>query len=605
MCDTTTVKDTVQELLNFLDSSDSAMREELVLKIAILAERFATDIQWYVDVVLTLIKSAGDFVSDEIWYRVIQIITNQGDDLQKYAAQTVWTALQVEQNPHRTFVKIAGYILGEFGHTIAEDPGSGANDQLSMLQKHYAQGDVEVRALLLNTYVKLAHTFGEIAAQVSDILINATTAMDQEMQQRSVEYLALGQFDGVKTTVLEMMPHFTERESIVQKALQKGNLETAVSMPAAGTAAGARSASASVDDADAGMAQMSVSAPPPPQPAAAADLLGMGDEELPAAPAPVPDTLAADLLDGLGGLGSAPAPAPPPPAGGADDLLGLMDGPPAPASAPPAAAGGMDDLLGAMGGPPATAPAPAPAGGQSPQFTSLCLRNEGVLHEDATLQIGVKMEFQGHQGRLALYFGNKTAAPLVSVATQYSPSPALNVSSSPMPAMVNPRAQAQQMLNVECLAPYGEPVQIALRFGTASGQQQLVLPIPIPATKFLQPLTVDGPEFFRRWKGLEGKEKQEVFKLASNPLDAAKVEATLAGGIHFALLKGVDPNAANFVAAGWLATKGGAPQADVASVLARLEVNSAAGMCRLSVRSSDSALNDSLSKLIQSQLGTP
>ena len=32
----------------------------------------------------------------------------------------------------------------------------------------------------------------------------ASTAMDQEMQQRSVEYLALAQFDGVKTAVLEM-----------------------------------------------------------------------------------------------------------------------------------------------------------------------------------------------------------------------------------------------------------------------------------------------------------------------------------------------------------------------------------------------------------------
>ena len=32
-------------------------------------------------------------VSEEIWYRVVQIITNQGDDLQRYAAQEVWHAL--------------------------------------------------------------------------------------------------------------------------------------------------------------------------------------------------------------------------------------------------------------------------------------------------------------------------------------------------------------------------------------------------------------------------------------------------------------------------------------------------------------------------------
>ncbi|KAL1523477.1 hypothetical protein AB1Y20_018415 [Prymnesium parvum] len=601
MCDTSSVKDTVQELLNFLDTSDSAMREELVLKIAILAERFATDNQWYVDVVLSLIKGAGDFVSDEIWYRVVQIITNQGDDLQKYAAKTVWTALSAEVVPHRTLVKVAGYVLGEFGYTIADEPGSGAQEQLALLQKLYTQADVQVRALLLNTYVKLAHTFAEIAPQVKEILEAASTAMDQEMQQRSVEYIALSQFESLKEKVLEVMPHFTERESIVQKALQKGNLENAVNMPAA--SAGTRSAAASVDDSD--PPSYSAARAPARAPAPAEDLLGMDDG--PSASAPV-DSLANDLLEGLGGLGSSPSP--PQPTSSADDLLGLMGGPPAPTPTPtlPSGGGGLDDLLGGIGDAPAPpsapAPAPAPTGGPTPQFTALCLRNDGVLHEDANLQIGIKMEFQGHQGRLALYFGNKTTAPLVSVATQYSPSPALNVVTSPLPAMVNPRAQAQQMLNLECLGPYGEPIQLALRFSTASGPQQLMLPLPLPATKFLQPLTVDGPEFFRRWKGLEGKEKQEVFKLATNLLDAARVQATLGNGMRFALLTGVDPNPANYVASAWLATKGCSPQADAASVLARVEVNSAAGMCRLSVRSSDPAFNQTLSKLLHSQLGS-
>ena len=126
----------------------------------------------------------------------------------------------------------------------------------------------------------------------------------------------------------------------------------------------------------------------------------------------------------------------------------------------------------------------------------------------------------------------RTTSPLVSVATQYSPSAALAVQPGPMPAMVNPRAQAQQVLRFECGAPYGEPVQLALRFGTAAGQQQLVLPLPLPPTKFVQPLTVDGPEFFRRWKGLEGKEKQEVFKLGTNPLNPAKVEGALGAGMQ-------------------------------------------------------------------------
>lgn len=38
----------------------------------------------YVDVILQLIEEAGDFVSDDIWYRVVQFVTNN-DDLQVLA----------------------------------------------------------------------------------------------------------------------------------------------------------------------------------------------------------------------------------------------------------------------------------------------------------------------------------------------------------------------------------------------------------------------------------------------------------------------------------------------------------------------------------------
>ena len=37
-----------------------------MLKIAILAEKFATDYSWYVDVILNLIRVAGDYIADEV-----------------------------------------------------------------------------------------------------------------------------------------------------------------------------------------------------------------------------------------------------------------------------------------------------------------------------------------------------------------------------------------------------------------------------------------------------------------------------------------------------------------------------------------------------------
>ena len=66
-----------------------------VLKVAILAEKYAVDYSWYVDTILNLIRIAGDYVSEEVWYRVIQIVINR-DDVQGYAAKTVF-----EVTPHK------------------------------------------------------------------------------------------------------------------------------------------------------------------------------------------------------------------------------------------------------------------------------------------------------------------------------------------------------------------------------------------------------------------------------------------------------------------------------------------------------------------------
>jgi AP-2 complex subunit alpha len=93
MCDCSNSEDIVLEMLTYLETADHSIREEMVLKVAILAEKYATDYKWYVDVILNLIPLASDYVSEEVWHRVIQIVINR-DDVQGYAAKTVFEALQ-------------------------------------------------------------------------------------------------------------------------------------------------------------------------------------------------------------------------------------------------------------------------------------------------------------------------------------------------------------------------------------------------------------------------------------------------------------------------------------------------------------------------------
>lgn len=72
---TCVVQNQNRELTTNLATADAAIREEMVLKIAVLAERYATDLRWYVDTVLQLIHLAGDYVADDVWHRVVQVRT--------------------------------------------------------------------------------------------------------------------------------------------------------------------------------------------------------------------------------------------------------------------------------------------------------------------------------------------------------------------------------------------------------------------------------------------------------------------------------------------------------------------------------------------------
>ena len=65
---------------------------------------------------MQLLAIAGDYVTDDIWHCVVRIVTNR-QDLQRYAAEAMYRALQ-PVHVHETAVKVAAYILGEFGYLL-------------------------------------------------------------------------------------------------------------------------------------------------------------------------------------------------------------------------------------------------------------------------------------------------------------------------------------------------------------------------------------------------------------------------------------------------------------------------------------------------------
>ncbi|XP_073914083.1 AP-2 complex subunit alpha-1 isoform X1 [Castor canadensis] len=582
MCDRSNAKQIVSEMLRYLETADYAIREEIVLKVAILAEKYAVDYSWYVDTILNLIRIAGDYVSEEVWYRVLQIVTNR-DDVQGYAAKTVFEALQAPAC-HENMVKVGGYILGEFGNLIAGDPRSSPPVQFSLLHSKFHLCSVATRALLLSTYIKFINLFPETKATIQGVLRAGSQLRnaDVELQQRAVEYLTLSSVAStdVLATVLEEMPPFPERESSILAKLKRKK------GPGAGSALDDGRRDPSSNDINGGVepTPSTVSTPSP-----SADLLGLRAAPPPAAP-PAPASAGNLLVDVFSdGPAAQPSLGPTP----EEAFLSELE-PPAPESpmallADPA---------------PAADPGPEDIGPPIPEAEELLnkfvCKNNGVLFENQLLQIGVKSEFRQNLGRMYLFYGNKTSVQFQNFSpTVVHPGDLqtqLAVQTKRVAAQVDGGAQVQQVLNIECLRDFLMPPLLSVRFRYGGAPQSLTLKLPVTINKFFQPTEMAAQDFFQRWKqlSLPLQEAQKIFK-ANHPMDAEVTKAKLLG-FGSALLDNVDPNPENFVGAGIIQTK-----ALQVGCLLRLEPNAQAQMYRLTLRTSKEPISRHLCELLAQQ----
>lgn len=508
MCDSSNARPIVNELLRYLQSADYGIREEMVLKIAILAEKYATEYQWYVDISLRLISMAGDHVSDEVWQRIIQIVTNN-EELQTYAAANVLDYLKANQC-HETLVRIGGYILGEFGHLIADNPGCSPIEQFLALQSKFNGSSSSTKAILLSSYIKFVNLFPEIKPQLLNVFRSYSRALDPELQQRACEYLAIATLpsDDLLRTVCDEMPPFPERTSALLSRLHKKHAGTSDK----------RTWVIGGKDANQDKKEFNLT-------------LNSGLKRSFTTNGAVTPTTA-------NGDRSAITPS--------QELVGLEFEVEKKKSVPNLASAAHLSPDWRIG------------------FNRLLLRMEGVLYEDIQIQVGLRSEYRGHVGCIILYYTNKATTPITSLTTTFDnpskPQLVLNTANIPEPTL-DADSQTQQMIMTECHNVFEKSPTIRISY-LAGALQAVTLQLPIVITKFMEPVQLSAEDFFKRWRQIGGapREHQLVFGVM-NPqtrrIDPARVKR-IVEGFRWGILEGVDPNQKNFVGASVLhSTDGG------------------------------------------------
>ncbi|RDX55850.1 Adaptor protein complex AP-2 alpha subunit [Lentinus brumalis] len=550
MCDTDNSELVVGELLRYLKVADYGLREEMVLKIAILTEKYANTYKWYVDTILELLSAAGDHVGEEVWYRVVQIVTNT-EDLQAYAAKVVMEYLK-SPSSHESLVKIGGYILGEYGHLIANEPGYSPIEQFQVLHSKSQFCMAPTRALLLSTYIKWVNIFPEIKPQLVNVFDRYRHVLDVELQQRACEFYALAlrpEEDELLQNVCEEIPPFPPRESALLNRLHKKQGDTEDKR------------TWTIGDKETNLAR---------QPSKLLRKPTTKVETNGTIPSATGD-ISSDITSSLIGL----------------DLTS------SPTAMDPSAALAEKGIPRLTVGP-----------NVDRWFDKLLYSAEGVLYEDVQIQVGLKSRYHGTLGQVAVYVGNKMSAPLTSFTTTlHNEEPeALSVSFVKIaPSTLAPRTQIQQIIQVECKKLFKTPPILVVSF-LAGSHQTIAVRIPIVITKFLEGVKLGATDFFERWKLIGGppREAQSVFPIAldaTGHIDVAR-QRQVVSGYGFQVLEGVDPNPSNVVGASILHT---AVDGKVGCLL-RLEPNREAKLSRITIRSTSEDMAVEAQKLVQRPL---
>ncbi|KAJ5929632.1 AP-2 complex subunit alpha [Penicillium verhagenii] len=539
MCDTTNAGPIVNELLRYLQTADYAIREEMVLKVAILTEKYATDAQWYIDMTLKLLSLAGDHVNDEVWQRVIQIVTNN-EELQAYAAHTLFGYMKTDC--HESLVKIGCYVLGEFGHLIADNPGSSPIEQFLALQAKMFTGSDNARAMILSSFVKFVNLFPEIKPQLLQIFRLYSHSPDSELQQRAFEYLSLATLptDNLLRTVCDEMPPFSERTSILLSRLHQ---KTAGTSERKTWVVGGKAANA--DKQEVLMAQTT---------------------GLKRSFTTIVHGTRTGTGTGTGSNGSTPTSA----TSASGDLAGL-------------------DF---NSGPPAPPPNLASAAHLTPEwdigYNKLYFSQEGVLFQDAQIQVGLRSEYRGHMGVVKLYISNKSTYPIGSLTTTID-----------NPASPNLKIDSKNLPDSTHTAP--SPMLPTIRISYLAGAlQAYTLQLPVLMHRYMEPSSLSAEDFFQRWRQIGGGplESQKTFGLSGKKkiINEAYTRGVVEG-FQWKILDGVDPNSNNIVGCAVYQFETGK-----IGCLLRLEPNYEKSMYRVTIRATQEGVPQSLAKQMEQKL---
>jgi AP-2 complex subunit alpha len=487
---TTANKDTapsiVDNLLSKMEEMEEHLREDLVLKAAILAERFPASPAWYVDAMLRLILCAGESTSNEMWHSILHLVSSR-EELHEDAVNKVIANLK-GGIVNEAFLQCAAYILGEYGTN--DD-----REEFDLLYNYFDASLPQAKAMMLNCFEKMRTRAGpnsNLTKAIDDIMDKGRSNIDPEIQQRALEYFSLSSLPDLANVAMAPLPQWEVNDSVLLRKLVISNeLEDQDSrdVPPLWLLKSENDEDRGEEDdrnvayrKDDVVLDLDTKDEQEEKPQGiVADLLSFNGEvddqnnelEETLDSALTNDVLAEDSVE--------------------QQLGSLMEG----------------ELNTAIENPLFTEKhhtSTDPIGSIDEWRKKLFGRDNGIFYEDGNVQIGAKMRCNGSAVELDFFVGNKTTEDiqLTRFDALRSESLKFGVSFSEHPSVILPGQQILVKSTWTCLLPNITLPEVQLQYVAGSESAAKLLALPLSANKFCTPASISADVFLKRWNQVLG-----------------------------------------------------------------------------------------------------
>jgi len=246
-------------------------------------------------------------------------------------------------------------------------------------------------------------------------------------------------------------------------------------------------------------------------------------------------------------------------------------------------------------------------------FRKGCVRGKQLLYMDGMIQVGIQQQYSGHQGKLMLFFTNKSSSNITNLSVLIEKTNFLKWNVDVANLMSNETlsgngGNSKKMVQLMVMKPFVSPPELRLQYvGPNGAKYKYALRLPIVCTRFVAPANGMQPQKFTGlWSSIpDSKQAQGVCDAGCKISDCmSQIRALVKGGMRMALVDGVTTNQYVVAAAGSFKT--GSKDANgkqlMVGCLLRLECNPKNNKYRVTVRAHHIDVAKAIQTIVVNQL---